>query len=60
MPPLMDVMTALLIAFIFGIGIASIKGNALEKIFDELQEIVEKVISVSLFHYFHSIFLVFL
>src|SRR5690625_1084972 len=29
MPPLMDVMTALLIAFVIGLGIAAIKGNTL-------------------------------
>ena len=42
MPPLMDVMTALLIAFIFGIGIASIKGNALEKILTNYKKLWKK------------------
>lgn len=45
MPPLMGVMSALLIAFILGIGIAAIEGNALKKIMDDFQEIVSKLIT---------------
>lgn len=48
MPPLMEVTTALILAFIIGIGIASIKGNVLRDVFDEFQEIVEKVITVTI------------
>lgn len=44
MPPLMDVMTALLIAFVIGLGIAAIKGNTLLNVMDEFQEIVQLVI----------------
>lgn len=46
MPPLMGVMTALLIAFVLGIGMASIKGKTMLAMFEELNVIVEKVISV--------------
>lgn len=45
MPPIMGVMSALIFSFIIGLGIASIKGNALKNIFHELQEIVSKLIS---------------
>ncbi|MEW8973643.1 MAG: dicarboxylate/amino acid:cation symporter [Tissierellaceae bacterium] len=45
MPPIFGVMTALLIAFIIGLGIAAIKGDALKKVMHEVQEIVEKLIN---------------
>ncbi|MET3698695.1 Na+/H+-dicarboxylate symporter [Bacillus oleivorans] len=45
MPPLMGVMTALLIAFLLGLGVTFIKGNALNSILVEFREIIEKVIS---------------
>jgi Na+/H+-dicarboxylate symporter len=48
MPPLMEVTTALIFAFVIGIGIASIKGNVLQDAFDEFQKIVEKVITVTI------------
>lgn len=44
MPPVMPVMTALLLAFLLGLGIAAIKGKTLYNIAFEFQEIVEKVI----------------
>ena len=44
MPPLMSVMTALILAFIIGIGIYIIKAAALQNIMNEIQEIIEKVI----------------
>ncbi len=44
MPPIMGVMTALLMAFILGIGIAVAKGNAIKDVMGELQGIVEKII----------------
>lgn len=45
MPAVMGVMTALLLAFTIGLGLASIKGNALQKVMNEFQEIVELVIN---------------
>lgn len=45
MPPVFDVMTALLIAFILGLGIAAIKGNVLKRAVGEFQEIIELVIN---------------
>jgi len=45
MPPVMGVMTALLMAFILGIGIAIVKGDTLKKGMHEFQEIVEKLIA---------------
>src|SRR5690606_23446359 len=43
--PLMDVVTALLIAFIFGIGVTKLESNYLKGFFDEGKEIIERVIS---------------
>ncbi|MBF8984808.1 dicarboxylate/amino acid:cation symporter [Lutibacter sp. B2] len=45
MPPIMGVMTALLIAFTIGLGIAAIKGDTIKKFMYEFQQIIEKVIS---------------
>lgn len=45
MPAVMGVMTALLVAFTIGLGMASIKGDALLKVMDEFKEIVVKVIN---------------
>ena len=45
MPPIMDVMSALLIAFILGLGIAATSSKTLKGCFDELQEIVTKLIN---------------
>lgn len=45
MPPVFDVMTALLIAFILGLGIAAIKGDVLKRGVKEFQIIIELVIS---------------
>jgi len=44
MPPPMDVMTSLLLAFILGIGIAVIKSNALLKIANDFRDIIQLVI----------------
>lgn len=44
MPPIMGVMSALLIAFILGIGIAVCEDIPLKQIFQGFQKIVEKVI----------------
>ncbi|MCI6277095.1 MAG: dicarboxylate/amino acid:cation symporter [Clostridium sp.] len=48
MPPVMSVMTALVLAFLLGLGIASLKGKALYNICFEFQEVVEKVIDKAL------------
>lgn len=45
MPPIMGVMTALLTAFIIGIGIAIVEGNTLKNFMNEIQTIVEKIIT---------------
>ncbi|WJY27764.1 MULTISPECIES: dicarboxylate/amino acid:cation symporter [Sporosarcina] len=46
MTPLMGVMTALLLAFVLGIGMASIGSKTMLRVFEELNTIIEKVISV--------------
>ncbi|MGE7183797.1 dicarboxylate/amino acid:cation symporter [Peribacillus sp. NPDC006672] len=48
MPPIMGVISALLFAFIIGIGLASIKGKTLQHAFDEFQLIVEKLIKTAI------------
>lgn len=45
MPPLMGVMTALLIAFIMGLGIAITRNKPLKDVFFGFQEIVEKLVA---------------
>lgn len=45
MPPIFGVMTALLIAFTLGLGIAAIKGDTIKRFMSEFQSIVEKLIS---------------
>lgn len=45
MPPLMGVMSALMIAFILGIGISTIEGNVFKKVMNEFQEIISKLIT---------------
>lgn len=44
MAPIMGVMTALLIAFVLGIGVSSLKSNYLLNILDEFRMIVQKLI----------------
>ncbi|MEW9111107.1 MAG: dicarboxylate/amino acid:cation symporter [Cytobacillus gottheilii] len=44
MAPIMGVMTALLIAFTLGLGLASIKGSTLQNALNDFQAIVEKLI----------------
>lgn len=46
MPPLMDVMSALLVAFVIGLGIAASKGDTIKNFMNEFQGIVEGVIKV--------------
>ncbi|MCL2742898.1 MAG: dicarboxylate/amino acid:cation symporter [Planctomycetaceae bacterium] len=43
-PPVFDVMTALILAFVLGIGMARIEGDALKRGFLEFRSIIEKVI----------------
>lgn len=45
MPPIMGVMTALLMAFILGIGIAIVEGNTIKNFMNEIQIIVESIIT---------------
>lgn len=45
MPPVMGVMTALLLAFTLGLGAAVIQGNALQNVLADVREIVEKLIA---------------
>jgi Na+/H+-dicarboxylate symporter len=45
MPPIMGVMSALLVAFILGLGIAAIKGDTLKRVMNDFQGIIEKVIT---------------
>ncbi|WFA08457.1 dicarboxylate/amino acid:cation symporter [Tissierella sp. Yu-01] len=45
MPPVFGVMTALLIAFTLGLGMAAIKGDTLKKAMHEFQEIIELLVS---------------
>ncbi|MGM9929554.1 MAG: dicarboxylate/amino acid:cation symporter [Bacillus sp. (in: firmicutes)] len=45
MPAIMGVMTALLLAFTIGLGMAAIKGNALQNVMNDFRDIVEKVIN---------------
>ena len=45
MPPLMGVMTALLLAFTVGLGLSYIQGRALHEVCNDFKEIIEMVIS---------------
>ncbi|WZL74410.1 dicarboxylate/amino acid:cation symporter [Clostridiaceae bacterium 35-E11] len=45
MPPIMGVMTALLIAFTLGLGIAAIEGDSIKRFMNDFQQIIEKLIS---------------
>ena len=45
MTPIMGVMSALLLAFVLGIGMASIGSKSMLSVFDELNVLIEKVIS---------------
>jgi len=44
-PPVMGVMTALLMAFAFGMGISAIKGKELKVVVDQARDIVELLLS---------------
>lgn len=43
-PPVMDVMTAIILSFIIGVGISKIKGNTLKNLFDEFHDIIELMV----------------
>ncbi len=45
MPPLMDIMTALLIAFTVGLGLSAIEGHTLKNAADDFRDIVTMVIT---------------
>ena len=45
MPPVIEVMSALILAFTLGLGIAFIKGNALKRGIDEFRDIINTVIN---------------
>lgn len=44
MPPLMGVMTALILAFTLGLGMSVIDGDRLKKVMEDFKEIINKVI----------------
>ncbi|MBQ3732096.1 MAG: dicarboxylate/amino acid:cation symporter [Muribaculaceae bacterium] len=60
-PPLLDVMSALITAFVLGLGISFFESSTLKKAFDEFREIIAKTIEVALIPilpiYIFSIFL---
>ena len=60
-PPLLDVMSALITAFVMGLGISFFESPNLKKAFDEFREIIVKTIEVALIPvlpvYIFSIFL---
>lgn len=60
-PPLLDVMSALITAFVMGLGISFFESANLKKAFDEFREIIAKTIEVALIPilplYIFSIFL---
>lgn len=47
-PPLLDVMSALISAFVMGLGIAFFESPNLKKVFDEFRDIIAKTIEVAL------------
>lgn len=61
MPPLMSVMTSLLLAFLLGLGLASVKGNVFKNVLSEFREVIimviEKIIIPFLPFYIFGIFL---
>ena len=60
-PPLLDVMSALVLAFVMGLGISFFESTTLKKCFDEFRDIIAKTIEVALIPilpiYIFSIFL---
>ncbi|MBR4828781.1 MAG: dicarboxylate/amino acid:cation symporter [Muribaculaceae bacterium] len=60
-PPILDVMSALVIAFVMGLGISFFESPQLKRVFDEFRDIITKTIEVALIPilplYIFSIFL---
>ncbi len=60
-PPLLDVMSALITAFVMGLGISFFESSNLKRAFDEFRDIISKTIEVALIPilpiYIFSIFL---
>lgn len=48
MPPVMSVMTALILAFVLGLGLASVAGTTFKNALYEFREVVNKVITVAI------------
>lgn len=48
MPPLMDIMTALLLSFTVGLGLSRIEGDTLRKAFDDFQKIIMLLIRAAI------------
>lgn len=48
MPPLMDIMTALLLSFTIGLGLSRIEGDTLRKAFDDFQKIIMLLIRAAI------------
>lgn len=46
MPPLMDIMTVLLLSFVLGLGISSITGTSLRDFFIDFRDIITRLIEV--------------
>lgn len=44
MPPVMSVMTALILAFVLGLGLAKVQGGTFRGVLNELKEVIEMVI----------------
>ncbi|WDV46578.1 dicarboxylate/amino acid:cation symporter [Clostridiaceae bacterium M8S5] len=47
-PPVMGIMTALIMSFMIGLGLAHIKGKTLAGVFDDFQHIIELVVKKAL------------
>ena len=45
MPPVMSVMTALILAFVLGLGLAKVQGGTFRGVLNELKEVIELVIT---------------
>lgn len=43
-PPIMDVMTSLVLSFMLGLGIAHLKGDTLRNVFNDFKTVIEKTI----------------
>lgn len=48
MPPVFDVMTALVLSFLIGIGSSFLEGTAIKSFFSEFKQIIEKVITTTI------------